>query len=218
MRRRAVVTAAALPLAVGLLLSAGAGNAASAPLGSSPAVAPAEGGHDEHTGMTGHGSAVSQPSATPTATATSRPNPTPSGTSTTMEDCTCGLPGDHSTHGDHANHDHGADADHGDHTDQGDHGEHAGHGDHGTPAPQGGHDDHGGGASTDDHGSHGSSPVTAPSDGTRAVVLGGFSAVNGSALVAAAVLRRRTASRRERHVTARAAAAPARPGTERSPR
>lgn len=70
------------------------------------------------------------------------------------------------------------------------------------------------------HGGHAMTPsvATGPSDGTRTVVLGGFSAVNGSALVAASVLRRRTASRRQRHVTARAAAAPARSDTERSSR
>ena len=70
------------------------------------------------------------------------------------------------------------------------------------------------------HGGHAMTPsvATGPSNGTRTVVLGGFSAVNGSALVAASVLRRRTASRRQRHVTARAAAAPARSDTERSSR
>jgi hypothetical protein len=102
----------------------------------------------------------------------------------------------------------------------------------GVHAP-GGHDSHGmpdmpgmtmapgeGTGAHEGHGSHATSPsaVAGPSDGTRTVVLSGFSAVNGSALVAAAVLRRRTASRRERRVAARAAAAPAHSGTERSPR
>lgn len=63
-----------------------------------------------------------------------------------------------------------------------------------------------------DHGSHGTSATAAagPSDGTRQLVLGGFAGVNGAALVGAAFLRRRTASKRDRHLAARAAARPAR--------
>lgn len=103
-------------------------------------------------------------------------------------------------------------------------GEHApgGHDSHGmtgeTPAADGemdhsmpmedGEMDHG----SMDHGSHDASATaaTGPSDGTRQLVLGGFAGVNGAALVGAAFLRRRTASKRGRHLAARASARPAR--------
>jgi hypothetical protein len=63
-----------------------------------------------------------------------------------------------------------------------------------------------------EHGSHGASATAAagPSDGTRQLVLGSFAGVNGAALVGAVFLRRRTASKRDRHLAARAAARPAR--------
>jgi hypothetical protein len=61
-----------------------------------------------------------------------------------------------------------------------------------------------------EHGSHGSSATDAPESGTRTLVLGGFAGVNAMALAAAGLLRRRTASRRDRHVAARSTARPAR--------
>lgn len=63
-----------------------------------------------------------------------------------------------------------------------------------------------------EHGRHGASATAGagPSDGTRQLVLGGFAGVNGAALVGAAFLRRRTASKRGRHLAARAGARPAR--------
>lgn len=81
------------------------------------------------------------------------------------------------------------------------------HGSHGmtgeTAPPAEGHEG---------HGSHGTSAtaVSGPSDGARQLVLGGFAGVNATALAAAGVMRRRTAARRDRHVTARATAQPAR--------
>jgi hypothetical protein len=61
-----------------------------------------------------------------------------------------------------------------------------------------------------EHGSHGAgATVEGPSDGTRTAVLTGFSVLNGAALGGAAFLRRRTSSRRGRHLAARAAARPA---------
>lgn len=62
------------------------------------------------------------------------------------------------------------------------------------------------------HGSHGSaSTATAgPDAASRTLVLGGFAGVNGAALAGAGLLRRRTASKRGRHLAARAAARPAR--------
>jgi hypothetical protein len=65
------------------------------------------------------------------------------------------------------------------------------------------------------HDSHGESAAPAgPADGTRNVVLGGFAGVNAVALGAAGLLRRRTSTRRERHVSARSTARPARRSTE----
>jgi uncharacterized protein involved in copper resistance len=64
-----------------------------------------------------------------------------------------------------------------------------------------------------EHGGHGAgSMATAegPDSASRSLVLGGFAGVNGAALAGAGLLRRRTASKRERHTTARAAARPAR--------
>lgn len=106
-------------------------------------------------------------------------------------------------------------------------GEHAagGHDSHGvageTPPAEEGHGGHGGHdmnvettPPAEDHGEHGehgsSTTATGPSDGARQLVLGGFAGVNAAALAAAGVVRRRTATRRERHVTARATAQPAR--------
>lgn len=61
-----------------------------------------------------------------------------------------------------------------------------------------------------EHGSHGAgATVEGPSDGTRTSVLTGFSVLNGAALAGAAFLRRRTSSKRGRHLAARAAARPA---------
>lgn len=65
-----------------------------------------------------------------------------------------------------------------------------------------------------EHGSHGAStaPAAGPDNGTRTLVLGSFGGVNGAALVGAVFLRRRTASKRGRHLAARASARPARSG------
>ena len=68
--------------------------------------------------------------------------------------------------------------------------------------------DHGAGAAGGDD--HGSGSVSAPDDASRNLVLGGFAGVNAAVLAGAGLLRRRTASRRERHVSARANARPAR--------
>jgi hypothetical protein len=89
---------------------------------------------------------------------------------------------------------------------------HSGHG--GSPgAGQMDHSQMGG--SADGHGSHGSATLaTPPESGTRTLVLGGFGAVNAGVLGAAVLARRRTGSRRQRHVSARAAARPARRITE----
>ena len=65
-----------------------------------------------------------------------------------------------------------------------------------------------------DHSSHGSGSVSAPDDASRNLVLGGFAGVNAGVLAGAGILRRRTASRRERHVAARTSARPARRVTE----
>ncbi|WP_199921496.1 hypothetical protein [Intrasporangium calvum] len=65
-----------------------------------------------------------------------------------------------------------------------------------------------------DHSSHGSGSVAAPDDASRNLVLGGFAGVNAGVLAGAGILRRRTASRRERHVAARTTARPARRVTE----
>lgn len=88
--------------------------------------------------------------------------------------------------------------------------------DHSMPM-DGGQMDHsmpsdGGSMQHGSHGSHGSaSTVTAgPDSGSRTLVLSGFAGVNGAALAGAGLLRRRTASKRERHLAARAAARPAR--------
>ena len=88
--------------------------------------------------------------------------------------------------------------------------------DHSMPM-DGGQMDHsmpsdGGSMQHGSHGSHGSaSTVTAgPASGSRTLVLSGFAGVNGAALAGAGLLRRRTASKRERHLAARAAARPAR--------
>lgn len=71
------------------------------------------------------------------------------------------------------------------------------------------------GDGADGHGSHGASTIAAPPDsGTRTLVLGGFGAVNAAVLGAAGVVRRRTGSKRERHLSARTAARPARRVTE----
>ncbi|GAA6524766.1 hypothetical protein [Intrasporangium sp. DVR] len=67
-----------------------------------------------------------------------------------------------------------------------------------------------GAAGGEGHASHGSGSVSAPDDASRNLVLGGFAGVNASVLAGAGVLRRRTASRRERHVSARTSARPAR--------
>jgi hypothetical protein len=88
--------------------------------------------------------------------------------------------------------------------------------DHSMPM-DGGQMDHsmpsdGGSMQHGSHGSHGSAAtVTAgPDSGSRTLVLSGFAGVNGAALAGAGLLRRRTASKRERHLAARAAARPAR--------
>ena len=64
-----------------------------------------------------------------------------------------------------------------------------------------------------EHGSHGAGSMATgagPDSGTRTLVLGSFGGLNGAALVGAGLLRRRTASKRGRHLAARAAARPAR--------
>ena len=100
-------------------------------------------------------------------------------------------------------------------------GEHApgGHENHGGTAAEGGMDDsemdHSQmGDGEMDHSSHGSGSVSAPDDASRNLVLGGFAGVNAGVLAGAGILRRRTASRRERHVAARTSARPARRVTE----
>jgi hypothetical protein len=65
----------------------------------------------------------------------------------------------------------------------------------------GGHDGHGAGSMA---------TVAGPDSASRTLVLGGFAGVNGAALAGAGLLRRRTASKRGRHLAARAAARPAR--------
>jgi hypothetical protein len=87
--------------------------------------------------------------------------------------------------------------------------------DHSMPMEDGGQMDHSmpmdGGQM--DHGGHGSASTSAgPESGSRTLVLGGFAGVNGAALAGAGLLRRRTASKRGRHLAARAAARPARTG------
>jgi hypothetical protein len=80
------------------------------------------------------------------------------------------------------------------------------HGTHGTVGETPSAEGHG------EHGGHGASTATAagPDSGSRSLVLGGFAGINGAALAGAGLLRRRTASKRGRHLAARAAARPAR--------
>jgi uncharacterized protein involved in copper resistance len=116
------------------------------------------------------------------------------------------APGGHDTHGGGAagegGMDHGQMAD-----DEMDHGQmDEGEMDHGQMDE--GEMDHGAGAAGGDD--HGSGSVSAPDDASRNLVLGGFAGVNAAVLAGAGLLRRRTASRRERHVSARANARPAR--------
>lgn len=193
MDRRTAFRVAALPLAASLLVAVGAGPALSTPLPSTPIVLPSDG---------------------------DPPDPT-----------TTESPGAH-----HADpHAHGtAETDHTEDAEQSEHGDHSEHGEHGVtqapvqPETHEGHDGHQGqegpggteghvheegddcGCGEEGHDSHGETTVNAPSDGTRQLVLGGFTGVNGVALGAAAFLRRRTASKRGRHLAARAAARPAR--------
>jgi hypothetical protein len=78
--------------------------------------------------------------------------------------------------------------------------------DHSMPMEDG-QMDHGG---HDGHGAGSMATATGPDSASRTLVLGGFAGVNGAALAGAGLLRRRTASKRGRHLAARAAARPAR--------
>lgn len=186
MDRHTAFRVAALPFAASLLVAVGAGPAQSTPVASTQIVLPSDG----------------DPSTTPTQS--------PADTHAT-HDMTGMDHSEHSEHGvtpapvqpeSHAGHEghEGQEGQEGHVHEEGD--------DCGCGAE--GHDAHGD-SHGDAHGdSHGGATVDAPSDGTRQLVLGGFTGVNGVALGAAAFLRRRNASKRGRHLAARAAARPTR--------